>query len=449
MRKTAAILVCFLLVSVMLATSAVVFAGKPPKPPKRPAQPGTEYWIAGGVQPRIYQNTLFWHVASAQEIWMWDLGVDGIPETSDDGVKQLVASGLPSNLGFYRVWANRLVFDAWSGEEISQIYMIDLPDGAPYTVTEGDYLKRNPEIYGDVLVYESYPEGQTIPEGILNFHNPGSDGIFGNEDDAVYEKLGGGVFPRIWGNRVVSRTAADLIVYELEGGAPDGGTSLGKQYAWWPAIYENTIAWEDKRSGNMDIYMQVGMGEETPIATGGKSDYQPEIYDNLIVWYEYEYKTHGKGGHITDVYVHDLSTSDSYQLTNSGNGYDPDVFGNHIVYHNITKKEAGVFLFIFDSGGDGGQSAGVHPGTDGFMLFQNSPNPVRGRTAIRFTLAESAPVTLTVHDVAGRNVATVADREFTAGSHTVEWNPDVPSGTYFCRIQAGEFTATKRMTVIR
>jgi hypothetical protein len=43
----------------------------------------------------------------------------------------------------------------------------------------------------------------------------------------------------------------------------------------------------------------------------------------------------------------------------------------------------------------------------------------------------------------------VADGEFTAGSHTVEWNADVPAGVYFCRIEAGENNAGRRMVVLR
>jgi hypothetical protein len=84
-----------------------------------------------------------------------------------------------------------------------------------------------------------------------------------------------------------------------------------------------------------------------------------------------------------------------------------------------------------------------------FALFQNNPNPFRDETSISFSLAEESRATLTVHDVTGRIVSVVADGEFTAGSHTVEWNADVPAGVYFCRIEAGENNAGRRMVVLR
>jgi len=84
-----------------------------------------------------------------------------------------------------------------------------------------------------------------------------------------------------------------------------------------------------------------------------------------------------------------------------------------------------------------------------FALFQNSPNPFKSGTSICFSLPEKSHTTLTVHDLSGRLVSVVADGEFAAGAHTVEWNADVPSGIYFYRIKAGELSAGRRMVVLR
>lgn len=84
-----------------------------------------------------------------------------------------------------------------------------------------------------------------------------------------------------------------------------------------------------------------------------------------------------------------------------------------------------------------------------FALFQNSPNPFKSGTSICFSLPEKSHTTLTVHDLTGRLVSVVADGEFAAGAHTVEWNADVPSGIYFYRIKAGDLAAGRRMVVLR
>jgi len=84
-----------------------------------------------------------------------------------------------------------------------------------------------------------------------------------------------------------------------------------------------------------------------------------------------------------------------------------------------------------------------------FRLGQNNPNPFRGETTIEFALSADEPhVSIAVYDVAGRQVATLADGPFRAGPHTVRWNArGVATGLYFYRIVAGENVATRRLLV--
>jgi hypothetical protein len=90
-----------------------------------------------------------------------------------------------------------------------------------------------------------------------------------------------------------------------------------------------------------------------------------------------------------------------------------------------------------------------------FALRQNSPNPFRGGTAMSFNLPAPERATLSVYNVAGRKVATVADREFGAGRHDVTWNGvdstgrPVPAGIYFYRLDAGTNTSTRKMIVLK
>jgi len=92
------------------------------------------------------------------------------------------------------------------------------------------------------------------------------------------------------------------------------------------------------------------------------------------------------------------------------------------------------------------QTAGVRSATvQGFALFQNSPNPVKSRTVIMYSLPQNAQTTLTVHDASGAVVATLVEGERTAGIYTVEWIAEVPAGVYFYTLESGEFTATKKL----
>jgi GH35 family endo-1,4-beta-xylanase len=85
-----------------------------------------------------------------------------------------------------------------------------------------------------------------------------------------------------------------------------------------------------------------------------------------------------------------------------------------------------------------------------FSLGQNYPNPFNPSTTIRFTLPKTVFVSLKVYDVAGREAATLLSGETPAGSYAMEWNAlNVPSGTYFYRLQAGTFVATRKLMLVR
>jgi len=86
-----------------------------------------------------------------------------------------------------------------------------------------------------------------------------------------------------------------------------------------------------------------------------------------------------------------------------------------------------------------------------FALEQNYPNPFNPSTAIRFDLPVSTPVSMTVYDALGRKVAQLINGDrMQAGTHEVEFNPqDLASGLYFYRIQAGSYSAVRKLVLLR
>lgn len=85
-----------------------------------------------------------------------------------------------------------------------------------------------------------------------------------------------------------------------------------------------------------------------------------------------------------------------------------------------------------------------------FHLGPVFPNPFNGRTSVRINVPVASELRLTIHDLAGKLVQTVFDGYLTAGDHAfcIDF-PAVASGTYFCRLQAGGFSATHKMLLIR
>lgn len=85
-----------------------------------------------------------------------------------------------------------------------------------------------------------------------------------------------------------------------------------------------------------------------------------------------------------------------------------------------------------------------------FTLHQNYPNPFNPTTQIAFDLPEQADVTLAVYDILGRQVATVAQGMFSAGSHQVTFDASgLSSGVYLYRLNTGTQVLTRNLTVLK
>ncbi|OIP61349.1 MAG: hypothetical protein AUK34_05025 [Ignavibacteria bacterium CG2_30_36_16] len=103
----------------------------------------------------------------------------------------------------------------------------------------------------------------------------------------------------------------------------------------------------------------------------------------------------------------------------------------------------------------------VHDGNErelSFGLEQNYPNPFNPATKIKFTLpspfeGEGRGVrlaTLKVYDVLGREIKTLINKELSPGSHDVNFDGrNLTSGVYFYRLDAGSFSQTKKMILMR
>ena len=85
-----------------------------------------------------------------------------------------------------------------------------------------------------------------------------------------------------------------------------------------------------------------------------------------------------------------------------------------------------------------------------FELLQNYPNPFNPTTLIKYSVPVKSFVSLKVFDVLGREVAILINELENAGGHSAIFAAgNLPSGVYFYRLQAGAFTNTKKLILLR
>lgn len=160
------------------------------------------------------------------------------------------------------------------------------------------------------------------------------------------------------------------------------------------------------------------------------------------------------------VYVGEKNVSETFghaanHLEDLGNG----TYRAHINY--MADLEPGVFVFAegpasqnpfmyttYDIVGTNvDDNAGL---VNNFNLEQNYPNPFNPTTIIKYTLAEKSNVTIKVYDVLGKEVATLVNTTVEAGTHSVNFDASkLSSGMYVYTINAGEFTSSKKMMLMK
>lgn len=90
-----------------------------------------------------------------------------------------------------------------------------------------------------------------------------------------------------------------------------------------------------------------------------------------------------------------------------------------------------------------------------YKLKQNYPNPFNPTTHVAFQIPEPKRVNISIYNILGQKVRTLTSRKFATGSHILIWNgkndngATVPSGAYFMRMEAGNFTQVKKMLFLK
>ena len=148
----------------------------------------------------------------------------------------------------------------------------------------------------------------------------------------------------------------------------------------------------------------------------------------------------------------DLSYNNAELLTGAINGFpvgDLNWFPDKKVQWNAQRKSE-YDSIEYQLGSTVVNVVGKSNLVNGFKLQQNYPNPFNPSTTINYDLPKQSKVKMVVYDILGREVTTLVDEPKKAGSYQVRWNASrFASGLYFCRIQAGDYIATKKLVLLK
>jgi photosystem II stability/assembly factor-like uncharacterized protein len=85
-----------------------------------------------------------------------------------------------------------------------------------------------------------------------------------------------------------------------------------------------------------------------------------------------------------------------------------------------------------------------------FSLSQNYPNPFNPATNLEYGISKLEFVSLKVYEIMGKEVATLVNESKPEGTYSVEWNAaNYPSGVYYYKLTAGDFSETRKMMLLK
>lgn len=225
------------------------------------------------------------------------------------------------------------------------------------------------------------------------------------------------------------------------------------------------LVWEDSRNGTeREIYYTrsgnrgIFWSPEIRLTNAPGSSWHPHIscsgpYIHLV-WednrsgnYEIYHKLSSDGGL-------NWGTTDTRLTINSGGSESPSLGISGSILHVVWDDNRDGNYEVYYKRNPTGNPVGITPVNSEipgeFSLWQNYPNPFNPRTVINFDLPRETFVKLVIYDVLGREIAILVNERIKAGTYEVDFDgTNYPSGVYYYRLRAGDYSETKKMVLVK
>ena len=284
------------------------------------------------------------------------------------------------------------------------------------------------------------------------------------------------IFTTVNGNPVIylhgSEPLGSKKMWIIEGIISDQFVTTANIYplfqglGWWSAwaLGDQDHPTNDPGDG-LDLYLYSGGGRFVDIeynGTGAVTDSNSysvtQIYDLGQIYSNLE-------GLFNDFYCYpgmDLDNDGLRDLVASYKGSATDSLGNN----SLAKDGFHIYMFEWGDSLSSISLDSVYTGVkakpltvimpEDYKLEQNYPNPFNPVTNITFTLPLNKSISLKIYNTLGQEVRTLINKqEYLEGSHTVQWDGkdndgnQVASGVYVYKLIFGNFSQSKRMTLVR
>ncbi|MCB0726779.1 MAG: SBBP repeat-containing protein [Ignavibacteriae bacterium] len=440
------------------------------------------------------------HVDNAGNVYV--TGEDGI--YSGGSNKALIIKYGPDGT---QLWSYRFSYNTFYNAGFD---IVTDADGNVYVA--GEYY-TGATFYNNIFLIKFDPSGSLVNQTFYNSASEGArkiglDGsgkiIVGgyiNHNDTLsfialkYEQNLDFDWASVWGQGVGNQNPIDMAIDNNSNIILSGTNSVSVDYQTvkfdpagsfvWGKLYNSSAGWDICRSVAKDNSGNIYVTGETG-TTGFPTSYKMTTikYDPAgnEVWVNaYD----GGNPGITGYYGYDVSLDDSSNVLVTGNtsglNFITVKYNNagdlkwDITYNGIGGSGNSAVAVGADHSGNvytTGTSLGDTTGYDiaiikykpttigienisyevpeGYSLSQNYPNPFNPSTKLGFGISDLGFVSLKIYDVQGREVAVLVNENLSPGSYEFEWNASgFTSGVYFYKLQAGQFTETKKMLLTK
>lgn len=218
------------------------------------------------------------------------------------------------------------------------------------------------------------------------------------------------------------------------------------------STFDGKVKFFNISGGSTPVWTYTGCGDEVSgVAFSGNGrflcasswgDYYTGTANNLLVW---------KTTHPVNLPWYAVSSVGSFfscSISNDGQ----TAIGSGKAVHARTFGSGGILynLYIDTSETLVGINNNHNTVISNYSVSQNYPNPFNPSTAINYQIPKDGLVKLSVYDILGREVKELVNEYQKRGEYNVKFDAvDLPSGVYFYKLQSGDFTETKKMTLIK